>query len=114
REPLMEDEAARDAHDDHGDAGHVEGTCAGPSAAEGAASTGPERTRPVREDRSASGNGRMSRSSSKDAHGDRRSQGQVGTEVDGAVLTVTIDRPQARNAVDPETAHALEEAFQRF
>src|SRR5207249_1423794 len=56
----------------------------------------------------------MSRSSSKDAHGDRRSQGQVGTEVDGAVLTVTIDRPQARNAVDPETAHALEEAFQRF
>src|SRR5437016_6161337 len=35
-------------------------------------------------------------------------------EVDGAVLTVTIDRPQARNAVDPETAHALEEAFQRF
>jgi len=68
----------------------------------------------VREDRSASGNARMSRSSSKDAHGDRRSQGQVGTEVDGAVLTVTIDRPQARNAVDPETAHALEEAFQRF
>ena len=30
------------------------------------------------------------------------------------MLTVVIDRPQVRNAVDPETAHALEEAFQRF
>ncbi len=30
------------------------------------------------------------------------------------MLTVIIDRPQVRNAVDPETAHALEEAFQRF
>jgi enoyl-CoA hydratase len=30
------------------------------------------------------------------------------------VLTVTIDRPKARNAVDPDTAHALEEAFARF
>jgi enoyl-CoA hydratase len=30
------------------------------------------------------------------------------------VLTVTIDRPQVRNAVDPETARRLEEAFTRF
>jgi enoyl-CoA hydratase/carnithine racemase len=30
------------------------------------------------------------------------------------VLTVTIDRPEVRNAVDPETADALEEAFSRF
>ena len=30
------------------------------------------------------------------------------------MLTVTIDRPQVRNAVDPETAGALEEAFARF
>jgi enoyl-CoA hydratase len=31
--------------------------------------------------------------------------------VDGAVLTVTIDRPEVRNAVDPETAAALRDAF---
>jgi len=30
------------------------------------------------------------------------------------VLTVTIDRPRVRNAVDPETAHALEAAFALF
>lgn len=33
---------------------------------------------------------------------------------DGAVLTVTIDRPQARNAVDPVTALALRGAFTDF
>ncbi len=33
---------------------------------------------------------------------------------DGAVLTVTIDRPQARNAVDPATALALRNAFADF
>src|SRR5256712_10870306 len=38
----------------------------------------------------------------------------VRTEVDGAVLTVTIDRPEVRNAVDPETARALEAAFSEF
>jgi enoyl-CoA hydratase len=35
-------------------------------------------------------------------------------EPDGAVVTVTIDRPEARNAVDPATAGALAEAFRRF
>jgi len=35
-------------------------------------------------------------------------------EVDGAVLTVTIDRPAVRNAVDPDTADALRESFARF
>jgi enoyl-CoA hydratase len=35
-------------------------------------------------------------------------------EVDGPVLTVTIDRAQVRNAVDPETAAALAESFRRF
>jgi len=30
------------------------------------------------------------------------------------VLTVTIDRPEVRNAVDPETARALEAAFSDF
>ncbi len=35
-------------------------------------------------------------------------------EVDGAVLTVTIDRPSVRNAVDPETAAGLAAAFRRF
>ncbi len=34
--------------------------------------------------------------------------------VDGAVLTVTIDRSEVRNAVDPETARALEAAFRDF
>jgi len=35
-------------------------------------------------------------------------------EVDGAVVTVTIDRPAVRNAVDPDTAEALRAAFLRF
>jgi len=30
------------------------------------------------------------------------------------VLTVTVDRPEVRNAVDPETADTLEKAFSRF
>ncbi len=33
---------------------------------------------------------------------------------DGKVLTITINRPQARNAVDSATAHALAEAFESF
>jgi enoyl-CoA hydratase len=33
------------------------------------------------------------------------------TERDGPVAVITIDRPQARNAVDPETAVALYDAF---
>ncbi|WP_411342271.1 crotonase/enoyl-CoA hydratase family protein [Sphingopyxis sp. J-6] len=33
---------------------------------------------------------------------------------DGPVLIVTIDRPQKRNAVDPDTASALREAFAAF
>jgi enoyl-CoA hydratase len=35
-------------------------------------------------------------------------------EVDGAVVTVSIDRPHVRNAVDVETAAALIECFSRF
>src|SRR5262244_2638610 len=35
-------------------------------------------------------------------------------ERDGKVLLVTINRPQARNAVDSPTARALGEAFQEF
>ena len=35
-------------------------------------------------------------------------------EVDGPVAVVTIDRPEVRNAVDPPTAEALREAFERF
>jgi len=38
----------------------------------------------------------------------------VHTEVDGSVLVVTIDRPEARNAVDRPTAEALADAFRRF
>src|SRR5438067_2792099 len=38
----------------------------------------------------------------------------VRTEVDGAVLTVTIDRPEVRNAIDPETSAVLREAFTAF
>lgn len=38
----------------------------------------------------------------------------VGYDVDGAVVTVTIDRPGVRNAVDAETAAALAAAFHRF
>ena len=35
-------------------------------------------------------------------------------ETDGDICVVTIDRPQARNAVDGATAQALYEAFKRF
>jgi enoyl-CoA hydratase len=35
-------------------------------------------------------------------------------EVDGPVVTVTIRRPEVRNAVDRPTAEALAEAFRRF
>ena len=35
-------------------------------------------------------------------------------EVDGPVVTVTIRRPEVRNAVDRATAEALAEAFRRF
>ena len=35
-------------------------------------------------------------------------------ERDGKVLIVTVNRPQARNAVDSHTARALAEAFQEF
>jgi enoyl-CoA hydratase len=38
----------------------------------------------------------------------------VHTDVDGPVLTVTIDRPEARNAVDRRTAEALHDAFAGF
>ena len=38
----------------------------------------------------------------------------VHTEVDGPILTVTIDRPEARNAVDSATAERLLAAFERF
>ncbi|WP_084397997.1 crotonase/enoyl-CoA hydratase family protein [Henriciella aquimarina] len=36
------------------------------------------------------------------------------TETDGDILTVTINRPQARNAVDRDTAQALYDAFKAF
>lgn len=39
---------------------------------------------------------------------------KVRTERDGAVLVVTIDRPEVRNAVDPETASLLYDAFAAF
>jgi enoyl-CoA hydratase len=35
-------------------------------------------------------------------------------EVEGAVVTVTIDRPQARNAVNAETAEQLAACFRKF
>ena len=35
-------------------------------------------------------------------------------QVEGAVVTVTIDRPQMRNAVDAATAGALVQSFRRF
>jgi enoyl-CoA hydratase len=38
----------------------------------------------------------------------------VHTEASGSVLTVTIDRPEVRNAVDRDTAAALAEAFRAF
>lgn len=36
------------------------------------------------------------------------------TQADGPVFTVTINRPQARNAVDRDTAQALYDAFKAF
>ncbi|MEM8796276.1 MAG: crotonase/enoyl-CoA hydratase family protein [Pseudomonadota bacterium] len=38
----------------------------------------------------------------------------VSIEKDGAVWTIINDRPEARNAIDPDTADALFEAFQEF
>ena len=38
----------------------------------------------------------------------------VHTEVDGPVSTVVLDRPEARNAVDRQTAEELSEAFRAF
>lgn len=38
----------------------------------------------------------------------------VRVDRDGPVWTVTIDRPERKNAVDPETAQALREAFDAF
>jgi enoyl-CoA hydratase len=38
----------------------------------------------------------------------------IRTEIDGPVFIVTIDRPQAKNAVDRPTAEALVAAFERF
>ena len=38
----------------------------------------------------------------------------VRCDVDGPVTIVTIDRPVARNAVNPPTAAALAQAFRRF
>ena len=35
-------------------------------------------------------------------------------DVDGAVVVVTIDRPEVANAIDRETARALADAFRRF
>src|SRR3954454_14981921 len=39
---------------------------------------------------------------------------QVRVDQDGPVTTVTIDRPEARNAVDRATAEALADAFRDF
>ena len=41
-------------------------------------------------------------------------QGKVRIEREGPVVTVIINRPEVRNAVDNETAEALAEAFQIF
>lgn len=38
----------------------------------------------------------------------------ISVETNGPVTTIVIDRPQARNAVDPETAEALTRAFLAF
>ncbi|MFZ1060931.1 MAG: enoyl-CoA hydratase-related protein, partial [Candidatus Rokuibacteriota bacterium] len=39
---------------------------------------------------------------------------KVLVEKDGPVTTVIINRPEVRNAVDPETASALRDAFRAF
>ncbi len=38
----------------------------------------------------------------------------VHTAIDGQVFIITIDRPEARNAVDRPTAEALVKAFREF
>ncbi len=38
----------------------------------------------------------------------------VSIEQDGPVTTVILSRPEVRNAVDPETAAALADAFRAF
>src|SRR5215470_17856715 len=38
----------------------------------------------------------------------------VRTEIENGIFVVTIDRPEARNAVDAEVAAGLFEAFRRF
>ena len=38
----------------------------------------------------------------------------IRVETDGPVTTVIHDRPQARNAMDPESARALTDAFLAF
>lgn len=38
----------------------------------------------------------------------------VGYQRVGRIAVVTIERPEVRNAVDPQTAHALAEIFRRF
>jgi enoyl-CoA hydratase len=47
-------------------------------------------------------------------HGVMPDRPTVRCNVDGAVSIITIDRPAARNAVNPPTARALAEAFRRF
>src|SRR5258708_30630309 len=44
----------------------------------------------------------------------QRSGPKVQVPADGRVMTVTITRPEVRNAVDRETASALKAAFERF
>ena len=41
-------------------------------------------------------------------------ESSVIVETSGAVVTVTLDRPECRNAVDGPTAHRLREAFEAF
>lgn len=38
----------------------------------------------------------------------------VGYTHEGAVAVISIDRPEAKNAIDNETAIALQDAWQRF
>jgi enoyl-CoA hydratase len=45
---------------------------------------------------------------------DAEASNNVLIEKDGPVTVVTINRPQARNAVDPETGNALRAAFEAF
>lgn len=41
-------------------------------------------------------------------------QDLVRHQLDGPICVVTINRPAARNAVNPATARALADAFRRF